>query len=203
VRDTSGRVLLATQLATRPGGLPLKLTSAPAGAGARAAAGSPVAYAGRFRRLRATGSVTSSGLTARTTHRFTPSFVETRWSVRGVGGRIVDVLFPSWGRRSAQVWAIGRDGHRTLLGGQPVRPGRIGYLHVRSAGSGYVVVPAGGRFTAGLTRPARQDSAPNPGPTLSVRLAVRANGAGFTARLAPATTPADADRVAARLARSS
>ena len=183
VRDSAGRTLLATQLAKRPGGTPLRLTEAPSGAGARATTSASRAYAGSFRRLRATGTVRSSGLSARTSHLFTPSFVETRWSVRGdrLGDRIVDVLFPSWGRRTARIER------------------RPGYLYVRSAGAGYVVVPVGGRFTVGVIRPRRQDSAPNPGPTVRVRLAVRANRASFAARIAPAATPADADRVAARM----
>ena len=49
VRDAAGRVLLATQLAKRPGGTPLRLTEAPAGAGARASTSVARAYAGSFR----------------------------------------------------------------------------------------------------------------------------------------------------------
>ena len=202
VRDAAGRTLLVTQLAKRAGGTPLRLVEAPSGAGATAAASASRAYAGSFRRLKATGTVTSSGLSARTTHRFTPSFVETRWSVRGagLGRRIVDVRFPSWGSRSATVWAIARDGHRRRVGRDPLRSGRIAYLHVRSAHGGYVVLPAGGeRFSVSAMRPARQDSAPNPGPALSVRLAARKDGATFTARLAPASGVREAARVAAAL----
>jgi hypothetical protein len=205
VSDIAGRHVLATQLAKRPGGTPLRLTRAPAGVGASPAATPPRAYAGTFGELRATGTVAAAGLTARTSHRFTPSFVETRWSVTrrtGEARETADVLFPSWGRRSAQIWAVGHDGRRTRVGPRPVGGGGVKYLYVRSARSGYVVVPApGAGFTVQTIRPAPQDSDPNPGPTLIVRLADRRRfrHVAFAARLAPAHTADEAARVAARL----
>jgi hypothetical protein len=202
VRDAGGRVLLATQLAKRPGGTPLRLIAAPAGAGVRAGVGPPRACAGPFRGLRAAGTVAASGLRARTRHRFTPSFVETRWSVRGADVRrgVVDVLFPSWGPRSARVWAVDHDGRRFRVTARPARADRVAHLYVGSATAGYVVVPVGGqRVKVSTLRPDRQASAPNPGPTLSIRLSTLGRSASFAARLAPVSGAARAARVAAAL----
>jgi hypothetical protein len=88
---------------------------------------------------------------------------------------------------------VGEDGSRRAIGGRRVRLDGVAFLHVRSARSGYVIVP---RRTAGVTaralRVRRQSSAPHAGPTLALRLPGRA----LTARLAPAGDP---ETVAARL----
>src|SRR5687767_14751962 len=68
VRDVSGRRVLATQLphtSRGDGTRYLRLTHAPSGVGASAAAGSVRAYAGPFRDLRATGTLRANGLAAR------------------------------------------------------------------------------------------------------------------------------------------
>ena len=199
VSNAAGRRLLATQLAKKPGGTPLRLTRAPAGAGARVA-GTRV-HAGAFRDLRASGTVTAAGMTARASHRFTAAHVESRWSLRGSGGqdRTVEVLFPSTGRRSARLWAVRRDRARSRVGRRPVNSRGISYLHVRSARSGYVVVPLARAGIAVRAVPAApQDSAPDAGPTLAVRFADRRT-VRFAVRIAPARTAAAAARVAARL----
>ena len=177
-RDRSGRRVLATQLPRRElGGTPLR---------ARHGAGS-------FRELRASGTVSSSGVLARTRHRFTARYVQTRWTVRRA--HTADVLFPSWGRR-ARLLAVRDDGSRVAIGRRRVSLAGVAYLRVVSARSGYVVVP---RRTAGVTaralRVRRQSSAPRPGATLALRLA----HGGIAVRLAPAGDAAEAGAVAARL----
>jgi hypothetical protein len=166
VRDRSGRRVLATQTPRREfGGSPLRVSARGAGS---------------FQVLRASGVVRSGGVVARTRHRFTARFVETRWTVRGPR-ETVDVLFPSWGR-GARIVAVRRDGsRRTVRRPMPLR--RVAYLHVQSERSGYVAVPlrrAGVVARALLTRP--QSSAPRPGPTLALRV----RGSRFAVRLSPA-----------------
>jgi hypothetical protein len=207
VRGAAGRRVLATQIARRTLDrrvTPLRLTRAPAGTAATASARATRAYAGAFRDLRATGTVGSRAMVARTTHRFTRGFVETGWTWRRRAGRArytVDTLFPSWGR-GASVVAVMADGSRVALTRARVSLAGVAYFHVRSERSGYVVVPVGrpAAFAHLLTvRP--QPSAPNPGPTLAVQLQhrSRAGRAAFTARLAPVEDAPAAAAVAARL----
>jgi hypothetical protein len=178
VRDAAGRRVLATQLPRRSVDrrvMPLRLTRAPQGVGATAAAAVGRAYAGAFGELRATGTVSTPALLARTTHRFRAAAIETTWSLRyrrgAVGRYRADVLFPSWGR-GARVVAVARDGRRLQIGRSPVRLARVAAFCVESARSGYAIVPSGSaRATARLLRPAPQSSAPRPGPTLAVRIA--------------------------------
>lgn len=202
VRDRSGRRVLATQLART--GLdrrvtPLRLTRAPAGAGASASARADRAFAGPFSDLRATGAVTRGSLRARTSHHFTAGYIESRWSVRAGSGRYsADVLFPSWG--DAQVVAVGEDGSRVRLARRPFPLAGVAYLYVRSERSGYVVVPR--RIprgaTARLLHVRAQPSAPVPGPTLAIRVG-RGRRAALTARLTPVRQGQEAAAIAARL----
>ena len=71
-----------------------------------------------------------------------------------------------------------------------------GWFHV----GGYVVVPLDPVPRHRLLRPRPQDSAPDPGPTLALVLG-RLEPLRFAVRLAPASGPADAAAVAARLKR--
>jgi len=158
VRDASGRRKLATQVARGElGAPPLRLARR--------------SNTGAFRVLRVSGTARSGRLLARTRHRFTARYVETRWTVRGAGRRdAIDVLFPSWGRR-ARIVAVHEDGSRTSVRRRRVPLADVAYLHVRSARAGYVVVPlrrAG--VVARALRTRRQTSAPDPGPTLALRL---------------------------------
>ncbi len=189
VRDRGGRIVLATQ---RPRTrldrrvTPLRLTHAPAGVGATAAAAVGPVYAGPFRDLRATGTVSSPALRARTSHRFLSRSIETTWRLRRRGGAPVsaDVLLPSWGR-SATVVAVMRDGSRQRIS-RPRRLAAIERLEVRSDRSGYTVVPqaAPGGATVRLVRPAPQASAPRPGPAVAVRIAAgRFSRTALTLRL--------------------
>jgi hypothetical protein len=205
VRDVSGRDVLATQLA-RPGldrkVTPLRLTRAPVGTAAIAASQATRAYAGSFRELDAAGTVATPRLRASVRHRFRARSIESSWVLRRRTGRArytADVLFPSWGA-GADVIAVGRDGSIVPLGS---RLRDVAYFHVRSQRSGYVVVvgdaPPG--VTAHLLRPGGQSSAPDPGPTLALRLASRArvSRAALTVRIAPVHDGREAAATAARL----
>jgi hypothetical protein len=186
----------------------MRLTRAPAGVGATAATVARRAYAGPFTDLRATGTVTTPSLRARVSHRFRTDSIETTWSLRprrsgddhaaGRGSRRshrADVLLPSWGR-GAEFVAIFEDGERRRLGRSATPLARIAALCVRSARSGYAVVPvaAPAAATARLLRPRAQSSAPHPGPTLAIRIAAGSSfrSAALTLRLLPGrgATPA-------------
>ena len=169
VRDRAGRRLLATQTPRkRLGGRPLHLTRAPAGVGA-----SPSerrAFARPFHDLRATGTVRRGRIVARTSHRFTARAVDVRWSVRGAGGDSVTILFPSWGQRG-EIIAVSANGLPREVDTNALALRGIDHLCVRSAHSGYVVVPRrrphGARVRSLVPRP--QSSEPRPGPTLVVQ----------------------------------
>ena len=129
-------------------------------------------YAGPFRRLEAVAVTRDEALTITTRHLFRADAIETYWTVeprRAARGRwSVDVLFPSTGA-GAFVDAELEDGTLERLGER--RLGDVRRLHVRSRDSGYVIEPltrAPGRLR--LLHPAPQDSAPEPGPTLAIRL---------------------------------
>ena len=189
VRNAAGRVVLSSQTA-RPAVsrsvTPLRLTRAPSGVRARAASSRGRSYAGRFRVLEARGSMTRRQARVATTHRFTSRAITTTWRVgrrRGAGALSTDVLFPSWGGRTAVI-AVMRDGTRRRLGS--VRLAEVARFEI---GSRYTVIPlvrpAGA--VASLRYPARQSSQPHPGPTLVVALTRRArfHRVGFAARIVP------------------
>ncbi len=163
------------------------------------------AYAGAFTDLRARGVVRAPAVRATVAHRFTPGFVETRWSLRRRRGRMpltVDVLFPSRGVR-ATLRAVGGDGELRPVGRRrrPLPPG--GFLHVRSRTSGYVVVPqAKAPLTVRALGTERGRFEPDPGPTLAVGLARRDRlaRASLVARLAPVPRGADPLATARRIA---
>ena len=83
-----------------------------------------------------------------------------------------------------------------------VRMRNVDYFYLAGEHGGYVAVPAGRRRgTARTVRPKRQKAAPVPGPTLVVGLADRAlfKRLELIVRIAPASSPDDAGRVAAGL----
>jgi hypothetical protein len=100
-------------------------------------------------------------------YRFTATAIEARWTVSGQGGR-ARVTFPSGGR-GARVTATLRDGTRVALTGRTLPLRQVRSLHVRSARSGYTLIPRGdGRARLIATRP--EASQPRPGPTVEISL---------------------------------
>ena len=203
VRNISGRRTFATQLPDRGR---LRLTQAPSGVRASAAAWNGRAYAGAFQDLRAAGIAHGGGWTGRTTHRFTSFFVHTTWSLRRTSARgraSVDVLFPSWGR-AARVTANLRDGSAVRVGSVRIPLRRVSSLLIESEHGAYVVLPwrrpRGATIHLLATKP--QSSAPLAGPALAVQLvrAGRARTARFSARYAPVERERAAE-TAARMAR--
>jgi hypothetical protein len=213
IRNVSAQAVLMSQrgrATVEPFRPPLELVRSPRGAVRRAQSYPVRPPAGPFENLVARGRVDSLEAAVETTHVFKPKWIETRWKIaRKLRGRYsVDVLFPTWGRKSAQVEAVLFDGRRVVLAGPLVRAGRVRLRHVAyfySAGkeSGYVMVPIGGRKrgVARIIRPKRQAAAPEAGPTLTIELAHQRKfkRLDFAARIAPATSPDHADRVAKRL----
>lgn len=199
VRDLGGRMLLATQ---RPqespdGGPPVRLVRAPAGAGVAAATGERRTYAGPFTDLELRGVATADGLRADSGYRFRPDSIEAAWQVASTTAAPLstDVLFPSWGA-GARVSMVGRDGRATPVGAGPIPLADAAYLHVRSAGAGYVVVihDAPRAATARLLPLRRQTSAPRAGRTLAIQLTAAEpfRTTGLHVEIATARTPVEA-----------
>src|SRR3954451_15915914 len=208
VQDSTGRQVFASQIGgsrVSRGVTPLRLTKAPVGAGATAAAAVGHAFAGPFTDLRATGTASTSTLQERTNHRFTPRFIDESWSLRRVRGSAhltASVLFPSWGSRTARVVAVLKDGTRVSVAAGAVSLDRVAYFQVVSEQGGYVIVPRSrpAGAVARVVGTARQSSDPDPGPTLAIELARRSTlrAVGLAVRVATADESAAAD-VAASL----
>jgi hypothetical protein len=181
LRDAAGRVALDSQrprAAVSSTVTPLRLTRAPSGVGARASAPVGRAYAGSFKDLRASGRVASAAGSVTSAYRFTARAIDATWTVTraGTAGPLsAGATFPSWGRRG-RIVAVLRDGSRRRVTGRPLALREVERFEVRSAHSGYVVIPAAmpGSATVRAVRPAAQSSAPAPGPSLCVMLARRA-----------------------------
>jgi hypothetical protein len=180
VRNAAGRSVLATQsprtrLDRRV--TPLRLTRAPVGVAATAMVSPTRAYAGPFRDLRATGSVSTRALRADVSHRFTAGFIDTGWVLRRRSGRArysVDALFPSWGH-AARIDAVLRTGSVVPVAGAKLAVAGVERFLVHSDRSGYAVIirraPEGAVAHVVATVP--QPSAPDPGPTLAIDLTHR------------------------------
>jgi hypothetical protein len=141
------------------------------------------AYAAPFTDLRARGAVHASGIRATTDYRFTPRFIDARWTLRAALDVAPAATFPSWGP-GAHVIATLRDG-RTIILGEGTRPlAGIRSLHVVSEHSGYRVLPLANPAGASLRliTPAPQPADPHPGPTLEIALAT-GRTASFAARI--------------------
>ena len=102
VREPSGRRVFASQTGrARVDRSALHLTRSPGGLG-RGRAGR--VWAGPFRDLRARGVYAEGRFRAVTSHRFTPTFIETNWRLERLRGRAqlqALALLPSWGGRRA------------------------------------------------------------------------------------------------------
>jgi hypothetical protein len=214
VRDAVGRVLLDSQsgATTAPHPVPhVKVARVSAG-GARSAYVTAHArpypkrpYAGTFTALEARGSVRDRGITIATRHRFGRDAIDLRWDLSdGVPGRRLrwDARFPSWGPEAA-VTAHLEDGTLAELADGALDLGRVAWLRVRSADSGYVVVPRTSRdgLVARLVRPAPERANPQPGPTLVIGppRAAHRPATVFAVRIAVAAGDDRAAALAARL----
>ena len=192
VRDAAGRVVLASQLARDDVDrrvTPLRLTRAPSGVGVRASSRARRAYAGRFRDLRATGSVTTAAARVTAAHRFTARAIETRWTVtraRAVASLSAAVTFPSWGTRARFV-AVLHNGSRRRVTSDPVALRDVASFEVAGPGRGYTLIPLSRPVgaTARTVQPGAQSSAPAPGPSLSIALGERLDGVRLAVRIIP------------------
>jgi hypothetical protein len=186
-RNRRGAVRLVTaRPASERAVRPLRLLNAPHGVGS---AGSPLrAFAGPFESLRVTGKRQGGGAAARSTYTFRRSSITGAWQVRSTtkARRSAEALFPSTGGERAAVWALLRDGSAVPLAARRAVRG-VAAFYVQSEKSGYVVQPLDRvkGATASTVMPKRQSSAPDPGPTLSIRLTGRLRGRAvhFSARI--------------------
>jgi hypothetical protein len=191
VRDRRGNARFATARAVsdRTARPALRLLRAPSGVGS---AGTPLQpFAGRFRTLGVTGTASGAGVSARSTYSFRRNSIFAEWSVRTrtTARRTAETLFPSTGGSRAAVWAILRSGAVVKLEDRITVRG-VAAFWVQSERAGYVVVPRDRvkGAVAMIIQPKRQASAPDPGPTLAIRLTnrLRKRTVHFSARIAPA-----------------
>jgi hypothetical protein len=176
VRNRHGRARLVTErtvsdLRKKPAE---RLLEAPLGVGSAGSALRP--FAGPFTKLRVRGTARGGGVEAHSTYTFRRSAILGEWALRSKTSRrrTADVLFPSTGGPKAAVWALLRgDGAVQVTAERPVQ-GVLGF-YVQSADSGYLVQPVDRvkGAVARIVQPAKQASAPDPGPTLSVHLTGR------------------------------
>ena len=128
-------------------------------------------------------------LSARVTHRFTASAVSTAWSLRGARrGLRARVLFPTYGP-GTHVEAELRNGRRVIVGSAPIALARVKRFLLRSARSGYEVVPVAGGGEATSLQVASQSSAPRADRSLVVRLSDTRFAARIRVRRALAVKP--------------
>jgi hypothetical protein len=212
IRNVSARAVLTSQRgrpAVDPFRPPLELVRSPQGAVRRSQEYPARPPAGAFKSLVARGRVDSLEAAVETTHVFKSKWIETRWKIarKRPGRYSIDVLFPTWGRKTVQIEAVLFDGQRIVLAGPTVRAQRrrlrnVAYFYLAGRESGYVMVPMSRkRGRARIIRPKRQAAAPEAGPTLAIELIHRKKfkRLDFAARIAPATSPEHADQVAKRL----
>jgi hypothetical protein len=174
VRNRRGRPRLVTERAASDLHRPAeRLLRAPLGVGS---AGSDLRpFAGPFKSLRVTGRARDGGVEAHSTYTFRRGSILGEWRLRSNTSRrrTADVLFPSTGDKAA-VWALLRGGGAVKLSSERAVQG-VKAFWVQSEDSGYVVEPVD-RVKGAVARtvlPAKQASAPHPGPTLSLHLTGR------------------------------
>jgi hypothetical protein len=176
VRNRHGRTRLATarpasDLYKQPA---LRLLRAPLGVGSAGSRLRP--FAGPFNSLRVRGRMKAGAVEAHSTYTFRRNRIEGAWSLRSFTRRqrSASVLFPSTGGAKAAVWAVLRGGTVVRLAAERPVQGVVGFW-VQSEKSGYAVVPVDRvkGATASIVQPKPQASAPDPGPTLSIRLTGR------------------------------
>jgi hypothetical protein len=150
--------------------------------------------------LRVTGQASGAGVDARSTYTFRSNSIFGEWAVhaRTAARRSAETLFPSTGGARAGVWAILKTGVVVKVENRlPVRG--VAAFWIQSEHAGYVVIPRDRvkGAVATIIHPNRQPSAPDPGPTLSIRLTdrLRKRTVHFSAEIVLAR-----DLAAARLA---
>jgi hypothetical protein len=156
----AGVQVLRTQYGSRayaPEGAPLRLVGVDTSATERA-------YAGPFTDLHVQGWVRRGAMAATTSYRFTPEWIEARWTLRTRGDAQATVTFPSWGA-GAHAEATFADGSTAPLGRSPVAG--VVAVHISTAASGYRVFLHGAE-TVELVDVAPQPSQPDPGPSVAV-----------------------------------
>jgi hypothetical protein len=176
IRNKHGRTRLVTaRPASDAGGRrPLRLLRAPRGVGS---SGTPLRpFAGPFKAVTVSGIARGGGASARSTYTFRRGGILGEWQIRATTRRprSAEVLFPSWGAGAAAVWALRSDGTAVKLESPGPLQGIRGFW-IQSEHSGYAVVPEDRvkGSVARIIQPARQASAPKPGPTLSLLLTQR------------------------------
>jgi hypothetical protein len=202
VRDRRGtaRLVTARPVNDRRHPRPLRLLQAPWGVGKR---GSPLhAYAGPFKRLQVRGAASAAGIHARSQYTFRRGSIVGEWTVRSRthARRSAEALFPSTGAAAA-IWALLESGRAVRLEDR-IEVRQVAGFWVQSERSGYAVVPRESPegAVATIVRPDRQPSAPNPGPTLTIRLTGRLRRKRpirFSARIVPARDVERASRASA------
>ena len=180
VRDAAGNEVLATQHARVRRGR-LRVLHSPHGRAQhpRPYAASPAA--GPFERLESRGRVQRGGLRIYTRHRFRADRIDAAWRVT-CSGRCgpwdVELHLPTWGADAA-IDVVREDGGRVRLAGPGADPAAAVALRDvrrielgRRGGAGYTAVRAAGtdRGVLAVVPAVRQRTAPDPGPTLALRL---------------------------------
>ena len=117
---------------------------------------------GTFNELRVRGTMRGRDASITAAHRFTESFIETVWTIHRHERVVVEAQFPSYA--GAVLEAIHRDGTASRLGSSWLNLEDVERFEL----GGYSVTVDGERARAlGV---ARQSTAPDPGPTLVVRV---------------------------------
>ena len=179
VRDAAGHEVLATQHARVRRGR-LRILESPHGRAERARPYAVPPPAGPFGRLESRGRVARGGLRIHTRHRFGPDAIQAAWRVTchgPCGPWDVELDLPTWGA-GATIDVVRRDGATVRLAGPGAVPAAVALADVRRIelggrdGAGYTATPVAGtdRGVLAIVRPAPQRTAPDPGPTLTLRL---------------------------------
>jgi len=158
-------------------------------------------YAGTFDAISARGVIERSGVRVETVHRFREERIALEWRLRARTSRARrwEVAFPSDGGDDARLEVGLRDGSTDVLGrSSRLDLADVAWFAVRSADSGYVVVPRmRGSLEAWVVQPNPRATAPRPGPSLMLgqRRSRRLTSVRFKvgiALLAPDQDPASA-----------
>jgi hypothetical protein len=195
IRDREGRTVLASQTGRErdPARPPLILTRSPRGPVKRLEHHPARPAAGPFRTLEAVGRRRAGPFEVTSRHRFGPTAIDERWTVRRRGGgrdaHSVVAQLPCWGRAASSV-AVLRNG-RTVpvaVGGASVPLEAVRAFRIRSQEAGYRVLLRGRPRGTVRAVPTEVESAnPTPGPTLELTFASgkRFRSAELAVRIVP------------------